>query len=116
MNLTPVVRRRRGEPVFDAANRPTYPTVDTDLPAAGFAPNGGVGGFREPIAVGRNLIRSGGVCYFPCEVDVVASDELIVNGKVWQVDGDAEVWRNPFRSHAFKVGTVVHLKSNHEAE
>lgn len=114
--IEPVTRRRREQVGFDAANRPLYEWRATRIAHCALAPNAAAGGAREPDEVGRNLVRSSVTAYFAVEVDVLPEDELVIRGRTWRVDGEAEVWVNPFAHRVgLKAGTVVHLTRTYEA-
>lgn len=100
-----VVRRRQGaSPGKDRYGNPRPGEwADSPLPDALFAP----GGTREPSEPGVAAVVSSPAIYWPGEkVDVTASDRLVVDGAVWQVDG---------RPAVYPLGTHVTLKGSEKA-
>lgn len=100
-----VVRRRQGaSPGKDRyGNSLPGEWVDSPLPDALFAP----GGTREPAEPGVAAVVSSPAVYWPGEkVDVTASDRLVVDGAVWQVDG---------RPAVYPLGTHVTLRGAEKA-
>lgn len=79
--------------------------AEVDLPGAVFDP----GGSAEPVEVGRTPVITQPTVYFPGRwPDLVATDQLRVRGKVYDVLGDPGDWRSANGSPL--GGLVVPLK------
>jgi len=109
----PVMRIRKGEPTFDAANRLTHTLEETLLPSAAFAP-GDRNLDGETHEVGADKVRVAATLYFhEVIVDVLPSDQIRARGHVWDVFGAPGAWVDPWTGKP--AGTVVHLL-RHEVE
>lgn len=66
------------------------------------------GGSLEPVDDTRNAVDSDFDLYFPADVEVTASNRVIVRGLVCDVAGRPFLWRNPFTG--WTPGLVVQAK------
>lgn len=88
--VTPVTRLRRAESGKDRYGDPVYEETSVELPPALFAP----GGASEPVVSGREPVVTEPTVYWRgVWPDVVASDRLVVRGRVYEVVGDPADWR-----------------------
>jgi len=97
----PVTRIRAQVTGEDRYGNPTTTDVESDLPAALFAPEGS----PEIAEPGRTIVTQGPSLYWRGEwPDVVSSDRLRVRGEVFAVDGHPADWRG------LTGGLVVRLR------
>src|SRR5687768_13617846 len=102
----PVTRRRQEQTGEDRYGNPVYELVDTVLEErAGFDP----GGSREPVEVGRTQTITTPKLYFRRQrPDLNDTDQVLVRGVVYAIEGDPADWRSPYGSDV--GGLVVELK------
>jgi len=102
----PVTRRRREQTGVDRYNNPVYDDVDTVLEQrAAFDP----GGSREPVEVGREqVVTTPKLYFFRTWPDLTETDQVLVRGEVFGIEGDPADWKSPFGSTL--GGLVVELK------
>lgn len=89
-------------PVWDD---PSKPPDELQIPGCAFNP----GPSGEAVEVGRQPVTTTPTVYGPFGADITAGDRLVVRGRVWLVDGDPALWRNPFTGTEF--GLAVTLKA-----
>lgn len=101
------VYRRRGATVVgtDRYGNDILEAVVTLLPQrAAFDPGGSV----EPVEVGRAAVVTTPKAYFVEDVDLVAGDDVEIDGRWYTVEGRPLVYGSPFGSDV--GGTVVELR------
>lgn len=100
-----VTRRRRSVSGTDRYGAPTYTWATTDLDGAVFDPGGSV----EPVEVGRASVVTTPRVYFRDAVDVTRTDELVVRGVTYRVQGAPARWVSPWTGAT--AGVVVELEA-----
>lgn len=101
----PVERARRVLAGVDRYGNPTYTWDLVTLPVlAAFDP----GGSTEPVEVERQSVVTTPTLYFPEVVDIDRTDELIVRGRRYAVEGIPADWADPWGTAV--GGTVVPLR------
>ena len=105
--LDPVTRLRRTQTGVDRYKNPVYSEVETELPAARFAPRGRIPS-PEP---GREPVITEPTLYWRRQwPDVDSSDRLVVRGQIYEVVGEPADWRGKSAG-----GLVVLLREAKEA-
>jgi hypothetical protein len=91
-----------GNPVRDAQGNDTYVETSTDIDDATVWPRTGSENPQagDLVITGRNLL-------LPPGVTVAATDQFIVAGLTYDVDGDAGDWTSPFTG--WNPGTQIAL-------
>lgn len=102
------VTRLRGEQTgVDRYNQPVLMVVETDIPGALFAPERES---AESVEVGRQQVPAKPTLYWLREwPDIVRTDQIRVDGVVYDVDGEPSVWRDDLGGSSLG-GLIVTLK------
>lgn len=102
-----VTRLRGVQTGVDRYNNPVYEVEEADIPGGLFAPERDS---QESVEVGRQRVPFKPTLYWLRQhPDIVASDQIRVDGVVYDVDGTPSVWRDDLGGSSLG-GLVVTLK------
>lgn len=96
--------RRRAVAGEDSQGNPTYAVTTITVEGCAFAPNSSD---EDSTTFGTRAI-TGGTVYDPSGTDFLPSDELVIRGKIYAVDGETGQWINPYTGE--RRGSEVAVK------